>query len=411
MTFVILGATGDLAARKLYPALSMLDSKVIGISRRDYSNAQFRAFVKKNSDVKPEFLNKLTYFKADLRDKGFLKCLPIIKDPIFYLAVSYEFIPAIIEELKRYTNAKIVLEKPFGYDLKSSESLDKSIQKVFPEKGIYRIDHYLGKETVQNLLGLRFSNPVFEAVWNNKFISHIHIISEEQLGVENRLEYYDKAGAIKDMVQSHLLQVASLVLMDSPKTLDPKDVHDMKVKVLRSLKPVAAITGQYKGYKEQLRKAGIRSTQTETYAEVKLKCTAPRWKGTPIIVKTGKKLRKKQAYIEIEFKKSICKLYCNPFIRPNRLIFHIQPSQDVNFQMNTLNGKKVEPIEMQFCHSCAFGSNSVEAYYKLLSDVIKGDMTLFPRSDEIRYAWRIADSIKRKKPIVYLADGPKSIIH
>ena len=191
MTFVIFGATGDLAKRKLYTALDKLNTKVIGIGRKNLNNKEFRKFVEKGSKVSKKFLNNLSYYKADFKDKDFLRNLKV-KNPVFYLAVSYEFMPIIVKQLKRFKNAKVVFEKPFGHSLASSNKLDKSIKSVFADKNIYRIDHYLAKQTVQNILGIRFSNPLFENVWNNKFINHIHIVSEENIGVEQRLEYYDK---------------------------------------------------------------------------------------------------------------------------------------------------------------------------------------------------------------------------
>ena len=404
MTFVIFGATGDLAKRKLYTALDKLNTKVIGIGRKNLNNKEFRKFVEKGSKVSKKFLNNLSYYKADFKDKDFLRNLKV-KNPVFYLAVSYEFMPIIVKQLKRFKNAKVVFEKPFGHSLASSNKLDKSIKSVFADKNIYRIDHYLAKQTVQNILGIRFSNPLFENVWNNKFINHIHIVSEENIGVEQRLEYYDKAGAIRDMIQSHLLQIASLVLMEPPKTLQSVDVHNEKVKILKCIKPSKVITGQYKGYK-------IKSN-IETYAEVKLVCNAKRWKGTPIVLKTGKKLKKKQAYVEIEFKKTFCKLYCNPFVKSNKLIINIQPKQDIIFDLNTLTDeRRIEPVEMQFCHTCKFGPNTIEAYQRLLSDVIKGDKTLFTTSDELKQSWIITDKIEKlkKKPIIYSKE-PKGLIH
>jgi len=446
IVFVVFGGTGDLAKRKLAPAFynRIKNKKVhpksvlIGVGRRDYTDKTYKEFLFKRKDFKKEYWDKLNvkYYKADFINKDSLCNLPkLLKkiEPnnscsrIFYLATGYEYFKRIVDQLKNAELHKhdkhmrrIVFEKPFGNSLKTSNQIDKCIHDVFSEKDIYRIDHYLGKETVMNLIAMRFANPIFKQVWNNKFIEHVHVVIDEKIGTEDRIGYYNSSGAIKDMVQNHLLQVVSLVLMEPPKTLSQTDVHDKKVEVLKNIKISSGnniITGQYKSYKNEAKKYGIKKTNTETYAEIKLDINNKRWKGVPILLKTGKKLKQKKAYIEIQFKQEKCELYCQENIKPNRLILNIQPSQDITFEMNVPSpNKDFINTKMEFCHSCTFGANTIEAYEKLLYDIIKGDKTLFTRYDELIESWKITDKIiklKKEKPDIYDdgSTGPKKLMH
>jgi len=336
-------------------------------------------------------------------------------DRIYYLATSFTFMPMIAKQLKKYKLhthkdkfRRVVFEKPFGTDLSTSKKLNTTIQKIFDEESIYRIDHYLGKETVQNILTLRLGNPLFEGVWSSEFIEKINIVAEEDSNVGKRIGYYDNAGAIKDMVQSHLLQVASLVLMDAPEKYDATNIHDEKVKVLKKLRLASTkdlTIGQYRSYGGEVKAAGLKKSATETYVDVKLRCNSRRWKGTDIVLTTGKMLGNRRAYIEIIFKKNPCKHHCKLYkIKTNKLTIDIQPTQDIAFDFNhyVLAADVFKAVTMEFCHSCEFTGNSIAAYDTLLAECIAGDKTLFTRFDELQESWKITDALVSAKKSVAL---------
>ncbi len=433
MTFVIFGGTGDLCLDRLIPAVIRMsesgkihkDTMVVGVGRKDFTDVGYKKFLYSNLRKKPSEKMwkrlKIRYFRANFSAtnplEGMKEFLGRIEkstcgDRVYYFAVSYRYFGKITRQLKKYdlhSSAKcfrrVVYEKPFGHDLKSSDSIERGIHSVFREKDVYRIDHYLGKETVQNILVLRFSNPIFERMWNRDFIERIKIISNESSGVDDRIEYYDTSGAIRDMVQNHLLQLTSLMLMESPRSLEPDDVHDRKIQVLRTLQfrgKDDLITGQYAGYRSELRKNGMKNlnSRTETFVKLRLFSRMKRWRGVPIILKTGKKLAGKYAKIIVEFKKEPCILYCSPFTSPNVLTINIQPGQDITFGFNVKKpgiSYDVENVKLEFCHDCHFGPNSSETYEKLLTDVIRGDRTLFTRFDEVRESWKIVDRVEKVK--------------
>ena len=432
VTFVIFGGTGDLCIDRLIPAIIRMsengkihkDAMVAGVGRKEFTDDEYKKFLYDSIKKKPsedvwEKLN-IKYFMADFSAdnpldgmKEFLNKIEKMtySDRIYYFAVSYKYFGRITSQLKKYDLhsgskcfRRVVYEKPFGHNLKSSDEIDKCIHSVFDEKDVYRIDHYLGKETVQNILVFRFSNPIFERMWNSRFIEKIKIISNENAGVEDRIEYYDMSGAIRDMVQNHLLQLVSLMLMESPKSLDPDDVHNKKIEVLKTLEFKGKddiITGQYESYKDELKKNGMKeNSKTETFVKLRLFSNMGRWKGVPVILGTGKKLADKYAKIIVEFKKEPCILYCSPFTSPNILTINIQPTQDITFEFNVKKpgaNYDIEKVKLEFCHDCHFGPNSSETYEKLLNDVVKGDRTLFARFDEVRESWKIVDKVERAK--------------
>jgi len=330
---------------------------------------------------------------------------------IYYLAVAPEYFETIVDNIKNdcmtqnmKDRPKVVIEKPFGRDLKSAEYLNQKMVDAFLEENIYRIDHYLGKEMLQNIMVIRFANTLFEPLWNNTYIEQIQITSSETLGVGSRGGYYEKSGAIRDMVQSHMLQLISLIAMEKPVDLNSKTIRDEKVKVLKALKQYdehdqRAIRGQYGGSGEVLgyneEDKVSKDSNTETYVALKLEIQNNRWNGVPFYIRTGKRMPKKTTEIVIEFKQSNT-LYQKENLSPNMLVIKIQPMEGVFFQFNAKKPgtePKIIPVQMDFCQNCQIGFNSPEAYERLLFDVMRGDATLFARWDEVEYSWKYVDAI------------------
>lgn len=456
--FLIFGATGDLAKRKLLPALYFLEQEdqlkpnmdIICIARRKINDTEYRngatssirefSRVKVKDEILNRLLSKIHYYRLDFSSlSDYSELRELIKkisghsckncERIFYLAVPSSLLGTIVNNLRKTGLAersksnksynRIMFEKPFGYDLKSARELNKSITKVFDEKQIYRIDHYLAKELVQNLLVLRFANSIFEPLWNKKYIDHIQITVAETLGVENRGDYYEKSGAIRDVLQNHMMQLLTLVGMEAPKSMNADDVKDEKVKVLKSTKRLGnirktAVIGQYKGYTKE--PEVNRNSKTETYAALKLEIDNKILKGVPFYLRTGKKLKDKSTEIAIVYKKAPFKLFSKQSMEANMLIIRVQPYEGITLDFNAkVPGKKViiDNVTMDFCHECKFGPNSPEAYEKLLYDVMLGDQTLFTRWDEVENAWKITDAVKsafkNSKTLIYEKGtwGPK----
>lgn len=424
ITFILFGGTGDLVKRKLVPAFAQLinnqiigkNSAIIGISRKPFTDAQYKEFLL--SSVNGEEKNRIKginikYFKGDFESsalnglKEFIEKSEEARNRIFYLATSFKFFPVIVKELKKQglsskTDARIVFEKPFGNDLKSSEFLDKQIHSVFSEKEVYRIDHYLAKGTVQNLNVLKFTNPILYSGFGNRNIESISVVLNEDLGVESRLEFYNEAGAIKDMIQSHLLQVLSLILMERPKSFEPDKVHDAKVNVLKNLELLNSkehLLGQYESYSKELKAQSLQNKNTETFAKIALNCRMERWNNVKLILRTGKKLEKKFGQIRIKFKAHKEK-FLEGFTgaKDNEILIGIYPKQDVTIFMNTRTpeqNNEVKPVKFEFCQECEFGPNTTDEYAVLLEEIIKGDKTLFTRSDEVKESWKIIEQIKK----------------
>ena len=464
---IIFGATGDLTNRKLLPALYKLeldnllhkDTKIVAFARKPKSNEQFRkdalASTKKfsklttNKDIWKKLANKVFYHCSEFQDaEGYNKLRNLIKErctknaecnKIFYLAAPPGFFGAIIDNLKisglneSSGWSRVVFEKPFGHDLESAKNLNETIKKDFNENQIYRIDHYLGKELVQNLLVLRFANRIFDSIWNNKYIDHVQITVAEESGVETRGDYYDKAGALRDMVQNHMIQLVALTAMEPCVKLDVDNIMEEKMKVLKSIRPFSSkdvdevsVRGQYvsgivnnkkvRAYKDEEKVA--KNSNTETFVALKLNIDNGRWANVPFYLRTGKRLRERVAEINIVFKQNPEILFSNNAsgIEPNMLIIRIQPEEGISLQFAAkVPGRKmaIDNVRMDFCHECRFGPNTPDAYERLLYDIIIGDQTLFTSWNMVEHSWELADKIsngwKRGKVSYYEPGtwGPK----
>lgn len=441
---VIFGATGDLTRRKLYPALynlwrqSLLPKNfaVVSIGRKDVSESRLhesissavRLFSRVNHQDGRQFLGflqRFSYYQLEFGDSlgyaGLKAHLDRIDElwhtkgnRIYFLAVSPDYFSVISDQLHSHGMAsnqkvwqRLVVEKPFGQDLRSAISLNNDVRKTFPENNIYRIDHYLGKEMAQNIMVLRFANTFFEPLWNNHYIDHVQITLAETIGVEGRGTYYEKAGALRDMVQSHALQLLSLIAMEPPVSLDTESVRDEKVKVLRSLKVRVedVVRGQYgtddKGqqmaYREEQNVSS--ESQTETFVAVKTTIDNFRWAGVPFYLRTGKRMPQKYSEIVIGFRKLPGVLYFEKEdLGPNVLVIRLQPDEGIYLQFNAKRPGThsfIQPVSMDFCQNCHDGFNSPEAYERLLYDVLRGDSTLFTRWDEVEHSWRFVDQIAK----------------
>ncbi len=431
---VIFGASGDLTQRKLFPALHNLQAEeripeataIVGTSRTKYTDGEFaglmRAAVNDHSRMKPtedswSTLGKdVFYVPGDASDPEFFGRLKARLEEIdeqagtqgnrvWYLATLPKLFPAIAEGIGKSglldTTGwhRLVVEKPFGYDLASAHDLNSVLRTHFAEDQIYRIDHYLGKETVQNLLVFRFANAIFEPIWNRRYIDHVQITVAETLGVENRAAFYDQTGALRDVAQNHLLQLLALTAMEPPVAWDADSIRDEKVQVLRGVKRWSVddcgqtiARGQYEGYHE-------RSSSTETFVAMKLFVDDWRWAGVPFYLRTGKRLPSKTTEIAIQFQQVPHLLFQKTAVEeldPNVLVVRIQP--DEGFSL-TFGAKvpgpdvRVRTVDMEFDYEEDFGSGTPEAYERLLLDCMLGDATLFARADEIEEAWEIVDPI------------------
>ncbi len=454
---VIFGATGDLTHRKLMPALFDLycDGKlpkafaIIGFARREKTNEQFRAEMREgvgefarnkpnDSDRWDSFAEALFYHRAEFHEEAGYASLGELMhhmdetrgtagNRLFYLATAPEFYPLIVQRLgaaglgtSTAGWTRIIIEKPFGRDLESARELNKQILPVFNEPQIYRIDHYLGKETVQNVMAFRFANTIFEPLWNRNYIDHVQITAAESVGVEDRGGYYDSAGALRDMVQSHLLQLLSLTAMEPPVSFDSNAVHDEKVKVLRAICQPSPeeverniVRGQYgrgKGmlaYREESRVA--QDSNTETYVALKLEIDNWRWAGVPFFLRTGKRMQKRFTEIAIQFKEVPHPLFereSGPIVRPNVLALRIQPDEGIHLRFAAKRpGQTTElrDVKMDFYYKTAFGAAPGEAYETLLTDTARGDSTLFTRKDEVEIEWSLITPI-----LEYWANSPAS---
>jgi glucose-6-phosphate 1-dehydrogenase len=439
---VIFGATGDLAQRKLLPALFHRDEQgqipdgacIIGTSRKPLSQDEFRdfaakaidshaRFMKSTPEVIDRFLNRLKYYAAEAtKDEGWNAIEQELADRqdvvrVFYLAVGPDLFGPICDRLGKQglvtPKSRVVVEKPLGKDGASAEATNNAIGKVFPEESIYRIDHYLGKETVQNLMALRFANLLFEPVWNSAHIDHVQITVSETLGVEGRAGYYDTSGALRDMVQNHILQLLCLVAMEPPTSMDADAVRDEKLKVLKALKPFTddkidqhIVRGQYgKGASEQgpvpgyLEELGDPQSTTETFVAVKAEIGSWRWNGVPFYLRTGKRLPTRVSEIVVEFKPVPHSMFEKSAgtISPNRLILRLQPDEGVKLWLMIKDpgpgGMRLQHVPLDMSFKEAFNVRNPDAYERLLMDVVRGNQTLFMRRDEVAAAWKWVDPI------------------
>ncbi len=445
---VIFGATGDLTKRKLVPALVNLAHEgqlpsgfaVVGYARRPKTNEEFRAelfegvkqfsrFNPVNPAVWDAFSQGIFYHQAEFEDsKGYDGLGSLLEkidkergtagNRLFYLATAPTEFSTIIKQLGdhgfgRGSSSKIIIEKPFGRSLETAHSLNLEVASVFQEQQIYRIDHYLGKETVQNILALRFANEIFEPLWNAKYIDHVQITVAESIGVEGRGAYYEQSGALRDMVQNHMMQLLSMVAMEPPAALGAEDIRDEKVKVLRSIRPISpaqvgqfSVRGQYgpgsiggkpvPGYLQEPNVAP--ASHTETFVALKLHIDNWRWAGVPFYLRHGKRLPKQTAEIAIQFKAPPAVLFASEIsapLQPNVLVMRIQPDEGIAIRMNAKvpgTALNIQPVKMDFRYGGSFGARSPEAYERLLHDAISGDSTLFTRNDEAEASWSVMDA-------------------
>ncbi len=449
----LFGALGDLAMRKLFPALYHLDreglmperTRIMGLARQEHDTAAFRQLVsgalqkrlKKDEQDKESlerFLNRLEYLKLDFATAEGYDAIRQwregSKQPmVVYLSVAARIYGDICRNLQSSNSldddTRVVVEKPIGYDLASSEEINDAIGAVFPESRIYRIDHYLGKETVQNLIALRFANPLFGTQWNQNHISHVEITVAEKVGIEGRWGYFDDAGQLRDMVQNHLLQLLCLIAMDPPSNLDADAIRDEKVKVLKALKPFTGealgrdvVRGQYiagtsdgqavPGYLEE--EGANTQSQTETFVAMKTEVANWRWAGVPFYLRTGKRMPEKLSQIVIHFRQQPHYIF-DPDqrgIASNKLIIRLQPEEGIALQVLTKDsgldkGMRLRPGPLHLDFNSAFPKSRIpDAYERLLLEVMKGQQYLFVRRDEVEHAWRWCDQLisgwKTQKP-------------
>ena len=466
---LLFGATGDLSRRKLLPSLCALDAegllpeklKIIGTARSDLDDSAFRDMARaaleeflpaERRGGMAGFLNRLSYQALDASTlDGFDKLAAKINDAgesdgglaIFLSTAPSLFGPTIAGlEKAGLTGEKVrmCLEKPLGTDLASSAEINDAVAGAFPEERIFRIDHYLGKETVQNLLALRFANILFEPIWNSNVIEHVQITVAETVGLEGRVGFYDDAGALRDMVQNHMLQLLALVAMEPPTSFDATAVRDEKVKVLRALRQVTAsetVTGQYRagasngqavpGYDQELAEHGLGDSETETFTAIKAHVDNWRWKGVPFYLRTGKRMPQRVTEILVQFR-------CVPHsifegmgagLQPNRLLIGIQPEEDITLSLMAKvpgldeDGVRLREVPLAITMPDAFAEAQKRiAYERLLLDLIKGDQTLFVRRDEVEAQWQWIDGIRAEwelhnvKPQTYMAGswGPSASV-
>jgi glucose-6-phosphate 1-dehydrogenase len=454
-TLVIFGASGDLTARKLIPALYHLHRekqmpasfRIVGLARREKTEEAWRAELLQalqqysrasgtgNGDW-DAFARNINYCQGDLSEQGTYNTLkevinsagaePLKRNLLFYLATSPSQFAMAAERLhtsgllhKGHAGPgdwqRIVIEKPFGHDLESARQLNREITSFADEQQIFRIDHYLGKETVQNILMFRFSNSIFERLWNRDSVDHIQITVSESLGVGTRGGYYEEAGALRDMVQNHLFQVLSLIAMEPPVSLDAEAIRDEKVKLLRSIHPFSpedvarnVVRGQYfagivngqpcPGYRQEPK---VKSdSNVETYVALKLIIDNWRWSGVPFYLRTGKCLPQSASEVRIQFRPTPYVLFaaqCGQNLDANSLTLRLQPNEGITLRFNgKVPGTSVEvrPVRMHFSYDTEFGAYTPEAYERLLLEAMAGDPTLFIRRDEVETAWQLVDSIR-----------------
>jgi glucose-6-phosphate 1-dehydrogenase len=445
-TLVIFGATGDLAHRKLLPAIYNLAHEgalperfnVIGISRSEMSDDDYRTVARESiqehsrrtpdGQVLEKLLEQLRYVPGTFDDDSVFDRLEeelgkfdeeaeIPFNRIFYLSTAPSFFGLIVEKLGEHrlhrheeSEVRVVIEKPFGTREDEAMALNHQVLSVLKESQVYRIDHYLGKETVQNVLAFRFANGMFEPIWNRNFIDYVQITAAEDMGIGRRAEYYDSAGALRDLVQNHMLQLLTLLCMEPPVTFDADEVRDEKVKVLHAVAPPGpehVVRARYTagmaegkeavGYLEE---EGVpEGSQTETYVALRLEVDNWRWAGVPIYLRTGKRLARKVTEIAVTLKPVPHLAFHaqgSVGVQPNQLILTVQPNEGVSISLGAKipgTRMRIRPVNMEFLYGTSFLSQSPEAYERLIMDAMRGDPTLFTRNDEVEAQWRIIDPI------------------
>ena len=453
-SIVIFGASGDLTQRKLVPSLFNLYRKgrlpkqfrIVGYGNTAFSDDQFRTHLKDGlkefatfkykSEEWASFSVNIVYQQGRYTDLAdFKKLANLLKsweissgNRIYYMATPPGVFPNIIDllgltdQLTEYNGwRRVVIEKPFGTDLESARSLNEQIHKTLGERQIYRIDHYLGKETVQNILMARFANTIFEPLWNRNYIDHVQITVAEQVGVEHRGRFYDNVGVLRDMFQNHLLQLTALVAMEPPASFDATALRNEKVKVLSSIRPMKedevlkwTVGGQYKGYREE---EGVDPKSTTlTYAAIRLQIDNWRWQGVPFYLRSGKHLKEKLSQITIEFKKPPHLLFpsTDGDLTANMLVLYLQPHEGLHWRFEAKvpdTVAQLRSVDMEFHYEEAFGKTALpDAYERLLLDTMTGDASLFTRADEVETAWALIDPITeaweaQKQPLAFYEPG------
>jgi glucose-6-phosphate 1-dehydrogenase len=453
-TVVIFGASGDLTSRKLVPALYRLkrkqrlppDTRIVGFSRTDYSHDAWRSELAQSTAkmvgddfedlLWADFARNVYYHPGDLgqgddfgRLSRFLGEIESSQDSerVYYLATAPRFYEPAIKNLGAHGLAdesagerRVIIEKPFGTDLASAEHLNAAVHEVFHERQVYRIDHYLGKETVQNLLVLRFANTIFEPIWNRNYIDHVQITVAEEVDVGRRAGYYDTAGVMRDMFQNHLLQLVMVTAMEAPVRYAADAIRDEKVKVLHAIRPLAGkpvhtdtLRGQYRGYTSAEEVAS--SSRTATFAAVKLWIDNWRWQGVPFYLRSGKAMSCRTTQIVVQFRAPPHMLFAGGprnAAESNRLVIQVQPAEGIQIHFQTKvpdAGMKIRQTDLDFSYQREFRGTMPEAYERLLLDAMEGDASLFARADEVEAAWAICDPILAEwqaedRPTLYMYD-------
>ncbi|HEX5055785.1 MAG TPA: glucose-6-phosphate dehydrogenase [Gammaproteobacteria bacterium] len=470
-TIIIFGATGDLATRMLFPSLYYLDRdgylpqnlRIAGSARNEMDEGSFRQLVQEKlqqylpadqfeTKAWSKFAARLSYAAVDAeKPESFRVLAQALKlspqaELVCYLATSPKLYGAICHNLKEAglvgAHTRVVMEKPIGHNLASSKVINDAVAKIFPESHIFRIDHYLGKETVQNLLALRFANTIFEPLWDSGQIDHVQIMVSETVGVEGRWSYYNDSGALRDMLQNHMLQLLALIAMEPPSDFDPDAVRNEKVKVLRSLRPILGkevqtdtVRGQYTagavngkpvpGYQQE--SGGQPGSTTETFVALRAHIDNWRWAGVPFYLRTGKRLATRRSEIYIQFRQVPHSIFAKlgvPELSPNKLVIQLQPEEDIQLLlMNKVpglnqKGIKLRELPLNLGQDGSANTRRRIAYERLFLDIIRNDTTLFVRRDEVEAAWTWADGIlqawqdSQEKPKPYPAGswGPTASI-
>lgn len=460
---VIFGGTGDLSLRKIMPALYYRhkeqqlnpEGRIFVLGRVEMEHDALVTLIREHCEsyipaadfdeqTWQDFAKHLHYARIDAQDSASYSDFATALNKkaravrVFYLATPASIFGAISKQLHQHklitAESRVVLEKPLGYDMESFRAINNEVLECFEESQIYRIDHYLGKETVQNLMVLRFSNNIFERLWNSDAVDHVQITVAENIGVGSRGGYYDKSGALRDMVQNHLLQLLCLVAMEAPHEINPDSVRDEKLKVLRSLRPVTeqtvgktTVRGQYRagavagkavqGYLEDIQKS---SSDTETFTAIKAHVDNWRWSGVPFYLRTGKRMAERYSEIVIQYRPVPHNIFPGLATEPvaNKLVIRLQPDESVKLQMTTKvpgpGGYRLKPVFLNLSFADAFDERYPDAYERLLMDVVRGNPTLFMRTDEVEAAWDWTESIlhswedTQQKPQPYTAgsSGP-----